>query len=56
MTQEIGYKMTRKMFNALLENRDDEERKQNQYEYVMKVINEEFGLKGKVTHIAIFDI
>ena len=53
---EIGYKMTQKMFDCLLEGRSEEEKKKNPYVYVMQIINEQFGLKGKVTHIHIFDI
>lgn len=55
-TNEIGYKMTQRMFDSLLEGRTEEEKKKNPYVYVMQVINEQFGLKGKVTHIHIFDI
>lgn len=55
-TNEIGYKMTQRMFDSLLEERTEEEKKKNPYVYVMQVINEQFGLKGKVTHIHIFDI
>lgn len=56
VNNEIGYKMTQRMFDALLEERTDEEKKKNPYAYVIKIINDQFGLKGQVTHIHIFDI
>lgn len=52
----IDYQMTKKMFNAILDTRNTEdEKKQNPYEYVIGVINEQFGLRGKVTHICIYN-
>lgn len=53
----IDYRMTQTMFDAILTTRTTEsEKKQNPYEYVMKVLNEEYGLRGTVKHISIFDI
>ncbi len=49
----IEYQMTKRMFNTILEKRSEIEKKENPYSYVMKVINEEFGLRGKVTSIFI---
>lgn len=51
----IDYQMTKKMFNAILATRNGEQEKQNPYEYVIGVINEQFGLRGKVTHICIYN-
>lgn len=54
--QPINYKMTKKMFNAILATRGtEEEKKQSPHEYVMSVINEQFGLRGEVTHICIYN-
>ena len=55
-SNEVGYKMTQKMFDSLLEGRSEEDKKKNPYTYVIQIINEQFGLKNKVTHIHIFDI
>ncbi len=49
----IEYQMTKKMFDALLADRTDVEKKTNPYQYVMGIINEQFGLKGQVKHISI---
>lgn len=53
----IDYRMTKKMFDNLLESRvTEDDKKMNPYVYVMNVVNESFGLKGTVKHISIFDI
>lgn len=49
----IGYQMSKKMFNAILETRTEAEKNKNPYEFVMNIINEEFGLKGTVTSLSI---
>lgn len=51
----IDYRMTKKTFNSILSTRNEIEEKQNPFEYVMKVINNEYGLRGTVKHISIFD-
>lgn len=52
----LEYKMSKKMFDNLLTTRVTEsDKKMNPYNYVIKVINEQFGLKGKVDHVLIFD-
>lgn len=51
----IEYQMTKTAFNAILETRNEAEKKLNPYDYVMNVINTEYGLRGTVKHIAIFD-
>lgn len=43
------------MFNAMLEQRTEAEKKLNPYNYVMGVINEGFGLHGTVKKILIND-
>lgn len=52
---DIEYQMTKQMFDALLKTRSEEEKKLNPYAFVMQVINREFGIKGTVTHISIYD-
>lgn len=49
----IEYKMSKTMFQEMLKQRSELEKKQNPYTYVMQVINESFGLRGKVTHLII---
>lgn len=49
----IEYKMSKTMFQEMLKQRSEMEKKQNPYAYVMQVINESFGLKGKVTHLIV---
>lgn len=51
----IEYKMSNKMFNAMLEGRTESEKKLNPYAYIMGVINEQFGLRGTVQKILISD-
>lgn len=51
----MEYKMTKKMFNHFLEGRSEEEAKQNPYNYVMDLVNREFGIKGTVKRILIYD-
>lgn len=52
----IDYRMAKKMFDSILATRATEsEKKMNPYEYVMKVVNDEFGLRGTVKHIGVFD-
>lgn len=49
----LGYRMTRKMFNSILENRTDEDKKANPYVFVMNYLNEQNGLRGTVRNISI---
>lgn len=49
----IEYKMSKSMFQALLRERKEDEVRLNPYSYVMKIINEQFGLKGTVTHVIV---
>lgn len=44
----IEYKMSKKMYNALLEDKPVNENPQS---YVLKIVNEQFGLKGTVERI-----
>ena len=50
----IEYQMSKKMFDTLLKTRKEEEKKMNPYTFVMKIINEQFGVKGEVTHVSIY--
>lgn len=49
----IEYKMSKQHFDALLKARSGEEKNMNPYEYIIKVLNSEYGLKGTVAHIII---
>lgn len=51
----IEYKMSKKMFDAFLAARTAEEKKENPYTYVMRVLNQDFGLKGTVKHVLIYN-
>lgn len=53
--QSLEYRMSKKMFNAMLADRSETEKKQNPKDYVAKVINEQFGLKGTVTNVSVYD-
>lgn len=44
----VEYQMTKTTFQELLKTRQPEDMKQNPYAYVMKVINETYGIKGNV--------
>lgn len=51
----LKYKMNRKLYNSILDSRSGDERKMGTREFVMKYINDTFGLKGTVTAIIIED-
>lgn len=51
----LEYRMSKKMFNAMLADRSETEKKQNPKDYIAKVINEQFGLKGTVTNVSVYD-
>lgn len=53
--QFLEYRMSKKMFNAMLADRSETEKKQNPKDYIAKVINEQFGLKGTVTNVSVYD-
>lgn len=53
--QSLEYRMSKKMFNAMLADRSETEKKQNPKDYVAKVINEQFGLKGTVTNVSVYN-
>lgn len=52
----IGYQMTKKMFDSILSTRNEAEKKQNPYQYAMSYLNEQHGLRGKVTSIQVVDV
>lgn len=54
-TKAIDYQITKKQFDNILSTRKDSEAKKNPYQYVMDIINENYGLRGTVTHLAIVD-
>lgn len=54
-TKAIDYQITKKQFDNILSTRKDSEAKKNPYQYVMDIINENYGLRGTVTHLAIID-
>ena len=49
----IAYKMSRELFNSIIKTRSGEDKKTNPYAYAAKVVNEEFGLKGKVVRVIV---
>lgn len=49
----IEYKMTRTMFNHLLSQRTEGEKKLNPHTFVMNFVNERFCLRGEVKRILI---
>ena len=49
----MEYQMTKQMFDSLLKTRSETEKKLNPYDFVMQVVNHEFGVKGTVTHITV---
>lgn len=49
----MEYQMTKQMFDNLLKTRSEIEKKLNPYDFVMQVVNREFGVKGTVTHITV---
>ena len=52
----IGYQMSKKMFEGILSTRNEAEKKQNPYQYAMAYLNEQNGLRGKVTSIQVVDM
>lgn len=49
----IEYSMSKKLFNAILDTRTETEKKENPYDFVAKVINEEYGLRGEVSRVIV---
>lgn len=50
----IEYRMSKKMFDLLVKTRSSvADKKMNPYAYVMKVVNNDFGLKGEVRKLHI---
>lgn len=47
----IEYQMTKTAFQELLKQRTPDEMKTNPYTFVMKVINDTYGLRGTVKRI-----
>ncbi len=50
----LEYRMNKKFFDAILGKRTEAEKRKNSKDYVISVINREFGLKGTVTHVSIY--
>lgn len=55
INMELRYKMSRRMYNDLLKTRDYEEKKMHPKDFVLKYINDTFGLHGKVVSIILED-
>lgn len=55
INMELRYKMSRRMYNDLLKTRDYEEKKMHPKDFVLKYINDTFGLRGKVVSIILED-
>lgn len=51
----VCYVMPRKMFRSYLLTRNEAEKKQNPYQYVMDCLNSRGDLIGKVTSIQVVD-
>lgn len=51
--EQIEYRMPKKMFDLMVKTRSGADKKMNPYAYVMKVINNDFGLKGEVKKLHI---
>lgn len=43
------------MFNEILSNRTEEEKKMNPYSFVADVVNSQYGLRGKVVKISTYN-
>lgn len=52
-TKGIEYQLTRKMYKVILDTKEDPAEEPRKY--VMKIINEEFGLRGTVTRLHILE-
>ena len=52
LIKDIEYKMSREMFDSIVKKG---KKKDNPFPYVLKVVNETFGIKGTVTRIIITD-
>ena len=50
----VEYKMPKEMASRLLEDRKGNDSKMRPNDYLCKVVNEEFGLKGYCTHVITF--
>lgn len=50
----LEYRMSKKLFDVILGKRTEAEKRKNSKDYVISVINREFGLKGTVTHVSIY--
>lgn len=55
INMELRYKMSRRMYNDLLKTRDNDEKKMHPKDFVLKYINDTFGLRGKVVSIILED-
>lgn len=53
MKKNLEYKMSSKLYHSLLKGRNAAEKKRPPQEYLCNVVNENFGLKGKVTRVII---
>jgi hypothetical protein len=51
----IEYTMNKKTFDNLLKTRKDNEKKMNPYKYVMNIINEQYGLRGTVNRLNVYE-
>lgn len=49
----ISYQISKRTFYAMLEDRTEAEKKENPYDYAMKIINQNYGLKGIVKNLSV---
>lgn len=54
-TKPLEYQMSHRMFKTILSKRREVEKKMDPYKYVMNVVNNEFGLKGTVNKIFVYE-
>ena len=49
----VEYKMSKQHFDAILATRKSDEKKMNPYVFVMKILNEQYGIRGEVKKLLI---
>ena len=47
------YRMSKECFQSIIATRSGDEKTMNPYDYVIKYINESYGLKGKCVEVAV---
>ena len=47
------YVMSKELAQELLDNRHGEEKKMRPHDYLVKVVNEQYGIRGTCVHVAL---